>query len=116
MRKFLLIIGVLTSFTSSQQVYAKSTNNIELLIDGCIELVGIYKNKKDKYLLAGHTTSLSEAIKAGYCRGAIEQFIESNPNYCSADWFEIAEHIAALDQTSYLGNNQTAVLEMSCRG
>jgi hypothetical protein len=109
-----LLIFIFCIFTTN--TYAKSTNKVELLIDGCTELVGIYKNKREKNLLAGHTTSLSEAIKAGYCRGAIAQFIESNNRYCSSDWYKIAEVISNLNKKKSLHSSQSNLIKKSCHG
>lgn len=109
------IIFIILIFSIST-VNAKPYKQTEMLVDGCIEIVGIYKNKKDKYLSAGATTSLTEAMKAGYCRGAIEQFIQSSNRACYADWFEIAERISKMKKKSYQKLYQSRVLELSCNG
>ena len=41
----------------------------ELVIKSCKEVLEIYKSRNKKRLLASQTTSLSEAMYAGYCFG-----------------------------------------------
>lgn len=111
-----LFISIALSLCFSTAMAAERINSGALLIDGCIELVGIYKNKKDKYLLAGQTTSLSEAMKAGYCRGAIEQYIQSARPYCLQNWYEIAEQISRLDKSKYKSRKLSKLVELGCGG
>lgn len=99
--------------------YAQDSDG-ERLVQGCNELIGIYKNKKEKRLLASQLVSSSDAMLAGYCMGVIKAFKQvANPRVfyervqCAygvrgpcheirevtlckyEDWFEIAEKVAA---------------------
>ncbi len=111
-----VLIILMLSFASVS--YAQDSDG-ERLVQGCNELIGIYKNKKEKRLLASQLVSSSDAMLAGYCMGVIKAFKQvANPRvtyervqcaygvrgpchkvkevtWCqNDDWFEIAERVA----------------------
>jgi hypothetical protein len=79
--------------------WARSDDAAELR-QGCSELVDIYKARDQKKFLAMQTTSAAEALRAGYCRGVVIEYLRSN-SYCSYgwpandDWFAVARNVAA---------------------
>ncbi len=81
------------------------------LIEGCNELVNIYKSKNKKHLLAAQTTSLTESLRAGFCLGVIKEY--SKNHRCRSDWFDRAKFIAKFyeerDRIS-----ETSILKQSC--
>jgi len=106
----------------SQSSLARDNNDfvgLEGFVDGCTELVHIYEKRDKKRFLAGQTTSLSEALRAGYCRGVIEQYKEQNNHYsrgCHTDWYEIAEFVARQNGAEYKFGAMDSLLETACRG
>lgn len=98
---YITTLSTLTLLTAISQVTIAKDNNdfvgLESFVDGCTELVHIYEKRDQKRLLAGQTTSLSEALRAGYCRGVIDQYKREHNSYgyrCRTDWYEIAEFVA----------------------
>lgn len=75
---------------------AQADTSLERLIKGCSELTGIYKNQEEKHFLAAQMTSLSEALRGGYCRGVIDEYRRSEGYYdCrNVDWLQQATYIA----------------------
>lgn len=97
---------------------AQAEPHLERLIKGCGELTGIYKNQGEKRLLAAQMTSLSEALRAGYCRGVIDEYRRSGHYYnCrGVDWLQQATFIA---QYATMPTDRLRVedlLERSCGG
>jgi hypothetical protein len=92
--------------------------SLKRLVQGCSELTGIYKTKDEKRLLAAQMTSLSEAVRAGYCRGVIDEYRRSEGYYdCGhVDWMQQASYIA---QHATMPTDRLRVedlLERSCGG
>ncbi|UIP32233.1 hypothetical protein [Stutzerimonas kunmingensis] len=72
---------------------AQANDDPEHLIQSCKELVGIYAKRDEQHLLAGLVTSPSEALRAGYCRGVLDEYRRSS--FCSqSDWHTQAARIA----------------------
>ena len=72
---------------------AQANDDPEHLIQSCKELVGIYAKRDQQHLLAGLVTSPSEALRAGYCRGVLDEYRRSS--FCSqSDWHTQAARIA----------------------
>lgn len=113
---------VLTLLYLSQPATAKDKGDFagfEGFVDGCSELVQIYEKREQRRFFAGQTTSLSEALRAGYCRGIIEQYKRQNDHYrrgCHTDWYEIAEFVARQDGAEYKFGGMESLLETACRG
>lgn len=72
---------------------AQANDAPEHLIQSCKELVGIYAKRDQQHLLAGLVTSPSEALRAGYCRGVLDEYRRSS--FCAqSDWHIQAARIA----------------------
>ncbi|WP_157822840.1 hypothetical protein [Shewanella sp. ALD9] len=95
------------------------SDDAEFLVQACQEAVSIYKSRDEKALLASVRTSSSEAMRAGYCIGVLQQYIRQNSScgysrYRKTNWYPIALLIAdvsfgvnAVDRTT----SSTALLE-----
>lgn len=90
MKYLLVIFFIFNSITAS----AKDSET-EKLIKGCNELVGIYKNHKEKRLMSSMLASSSDALLAGYCMGITKSLTALSINSCGRrDWYQLAESIA----------------------
>lgn len=85
-RIFLLAALLFTGLVQADEDEAK------LLIKGCAEVATIYDRRGEKNLLAGINTSVAEALRAGYCKGVLEQYRRSGVCY-RTDWIEQAQKI-----------------------
>lgn len=63
------------------------------LVESCAELVDIYVKRDQLRFAAAQTTSLAEAMRAGYCRGVLDEF-QRNRQCRTSDWRAQAEVIA----------------------
>lgn len=72
---------------------AQANNDPKHLIQSCKELLGIYATRDQQHLLAGLVTSPSEALRAGYCRGVLDEYRRSKP-CAQSDWHTQAVYIA----------------------
>lgn len=108
--KTLSICCVLTSLLSP---LAQANNDPEYLIESCKELVGIYTKRDQQNLLAGITTSLSEALRAGYCMGVVDEYRRHNRCY-RHDWFTQASRVAEMPVSFAKRTTVRALLEHSC--
>jgi hypothetical protein len=103
--KFLSAILGLSILTTSQTVFAKEApfqyRDADLLVQSCQEAVDVFSSHEKTGYLAAYRTSLSEALRAGYCIGVLEQFSDAYDEDClgSAGWFENAKRIASLNLT-----------------
>ena len=94
---------------------AQADQDTERLVQGCREMVGIYAKREQMRMAAGLTTSLSEALRAGYCQGVIEQFRRDRDEVCTAlDWFEQAQRIAGQPRDIAQQASVNELLEQSC--
>jgi hypothetical protein len=57
-------------------------------------LVEIYAKRDQQHLLAGLTTSTSAALRAGYCRGVLDEFRRRTDFCYQGDWYVQASRIA----------------------
>ncbi len=100
MKKVLLILLVLAPLISPI-TYARGVfdnNSALLLVKSCREVLEIFKSRDEKKFLAAQRTSLSEAMRAGYCIGAVQNFnCESSRKY--GNWLVKARSIAAVPNT-----------------
>lgn len=94
-----------TILTAPQALFAKEGpfqyKDPRLLVQSCQEAVDIFSSHEETGYLAAYRTSLSEALRAGYCIGVLEQFSDAYDKYCTGDagWFENAKRIAAVNLT-----------------
>lgn len=110
-----LLMG-LFSVVCFQPVSAKDNRELDYFVKGCSELVQIYKSRNEQRLLAAQTTSLSEAMRAGYCRGVIDSYMQQNRYHCSStDWFSMASFISTQVGYETKHTNVNNLLELSCK-
>jgi len=64
------------------------------LIESCTELVNIYTRRDELRFAASQLTSLSEAMRAGYCRGVLDEY-QRHYECKTSDWREQANTIAS---------------------
>ncbi len=83
----LLLAGLLCS-----ALVQAEANETKLLIQGCAEVEAIYDRRGEKNLFAGINTSVAEALRAGYCKGVLEQYRRSGGCY-RTDWIKQAQQI-----------------------
>lgn len=99
-----VILG-LSILTAPQALFAKEApfqyRDAGLLVQSCQEAVDVFSSHEKTGYLAAYRTSLSEALRAGYCIGVLEQFSDAYSEYCSGNtgWFENAKRIASLNLT-----------------
>jgi len=82
----------------------------DFLISSCQELVAIYDKRGEERFLAGISTSVAEAMRAGICRGMLEEHSQHSRR-CSADWYEQALYISSSSSTE---NNVERILDRAC--
>ncbi len=93
------IFLVITMYALAVNVHAKKAfDNSDpiFMIEACKEVVEIYKSKDEKRFLASQRTSLAEAMRAGYCIGALQQ-ITCNNRFSKRNWMVAAKSIAQLN-------------------
>ena len=76
-----------------------SSNDGELLLQSCREAVELFDPKGNLGDYAALHTSMSEAMRAGYCIGVVKQYIQGSHSCDSkrnknARWLEIATMLA----------------------
>ena len=104
-----LLLGLL-AISFSQLSLAKGNFDRpgnELVIQSCKEVVEIYKSRDEKRLLASQTTSLSEAMRAGYCIGLLAT-TGCQSRFMKSNWLDAAKRIAELNPA--LDENKRASL------
>ncbi len=79
---------------SSNIAYALPDSNSKHLVTSCQALVEIYAKRDQQHLLAGLTTSTSAALRAGYCRGVLDEFRRRTDFCYQGDWYVQASRIA----------------------
>jgi hypothetical protein len=80
----------------------------DALATSCQELIAIYDKKGDQRFIAGMSTSVAEAMRAGICRGMIEE--HTNHSRCNRGWYAMASTIAESDSYS----DVEVMLEIAC--
>tara|TARA_R110001606_G_scaffold361754_3_gene514960 strand:+ start:18134 stop:18475 length:342 start_codon:yes stop_codon:yes gene_type:complete len=111
MKLYTLMIVFLLNVLQSSIVQAN--NDPEHLIQSCQELVSIYTKRGEKHLTAGLTTSLSEALRAGYCMGVVDEYRRRNE--CNTnDWLRQAQAIAELPLSFAKRASVEQLLGISC--
>lgn len=105
--------ALLVTLTFTLAPTAQARDHSERLIQSCHELVGIYAKRDEKNLLAGVTTSVSEALQAGYCMGVLDEYRRHDRCY-SSDWFTQARKIADMSDDYSKRISLNDLLEFSC--
>lgn len=93
---FLLCLSFTTSVSAKQPLFG---DDGEFLVQACQEAIDIYSSREEKQLLASVRTSMSEAMRAGYCIGVLQQYIKQNSTcsysrYRKSNWYTLAQSIA----------------------
>ena len=104
----LVISFSLMSAISGQAQAQAAPITAETLTSNCQELIAIYDKKGKQKLMAGISTSVAEAMRAGICRGMIEE--HANHNTCDKGWYDMASSIAEMDSFS----NVETMLDSAC--
>lgn len=86
------------------------------LIVSCKELEAIYEKRDKQQFLAGLTTSTSEALRAGYCRGVLEEFRRTRTVCAQRDWYKQAKLIASYSAYAEELPSVDSLLRQSCDG
>ena len=109
-----LLIVLMLSFAPIS--YAQDMD-AKRLAQGCNELIGIYKNKNEKRLLASQLVSSSDAMLAGYCMGVTTLISNFGLNECRGrNWYELAEVIASTWKLTKHKVSVDRVLRSICHG
>lgn len=111
---WLSIILFFCGINVSHLAFAKDEQNLEYFAQGCSELVQIYKTRSEQRLLAAQTTSLSEALRSGYCKGVIDMYKQQHYYDCSADWYELAGFVSKQFGSESKFGNIESLLEIGC--
>jgi hypothetical protein len=84
------------------------------LIISCKKLEGIYEKRDKQQFLAGLTTSTSDALRAGYCRGVLDEFRRTGDFCAQRDWYKQAVHIASYSAYAEELPSVDSLLRQSC--
>jgi hypothetical protein len=89
----ILIILVFSVLFSGQ---SKAADQAYDLIKSCIEAVNIFDDRGENKILVAVSTSLEEALRAGYCRGVIIEYRRQERGNCErSSWLVQARNIAS---------------------
>ncbi len=92
---------------------SNATDDSIKLVQGCKELTAIFSTHEKQRLMAAATTSLSEAMMAGYCMGVVSEY--QRRNYCGAsDWHELASRIAELPNWYRGDDDMDSLMDKAC--
>lgn len=108
---------IIAAFSVLALSSAASAEDPARLIEGCKELVRIYDKHGERQAMVGFTTSVSDAMRAGYCRGVIDEFRRADRSALCRhqEWRSQALKIARTDEkTPRL--TVSKLLEGSCGG
>ncbi len=94
------------------QIVGAETNR-SMLIEGCAEAIQIYEDNQRYRWQAATMTSLSESLRAGYCRGVIDEYDRNH--HCGGDWLERARYIADHKEVKSLPPSTEDLLGEACR-
>ena len=108
-----------TMLLASSSAFSKEApfqlQDAAFLVESCSEAIDIFASQEETGYLAAYRTSLSEAMRAGYCIGVIEHYTDVNAYDChrGSGWFEHAKSIASLEpaQPELAGKDAHWVLE-----
>jgi len=93
MIRYLLVLIAFISMSSSA-----ADIDSEILIHSCQEYVAIYDRRGEKNLMPSVSTSVAEAMRAGICRGMLEEHTRHERYSCgSGEWYQQALFIAKQD-------------------
>lgn len=110
MIRYLLVFATLIAMNS-----AAADVDGKTLILSCQEYVAIYDRRGEKSLLASISTSPAEAMRAGICRGMLEEHAKHQPSSCDTPWYQQALFIANQDAELYQQSREQ-LLDEACGG
>lgn len=87
------VIAVASLLVHSVPGIASQGVTYQSLRQACSAVIQIYEAREQERLLAGITTSRSEAMRAGYCKGVIESYQLRLQGRCRVDWYVQAVRI-----------------------
>ena len=102
---------ILALFVMSQSAIADIDS--KALVEGCREYVAIYDKREKRRLLAAVSTSVEEAMRAGLCRGMLEEHHQHQRYNCDSSWYKQAAFIAEQDPENYFYTRET-LLDQAC--
>lgn len=88
-----ILLGI-SAFSNAKDQFRSP--NPEFIIESCKEVIEIYKARDEKKFMASQRTSLTEALRAGYCIGLITMTACERGSYKN-DWMKAAKLISDLD-------------------
>lgn len=94
---------------------AQASEEPQYLIQSCQELVDVYTDADQLRTIAKVASSFSEALRAGYCMGRVDEYRRSY-ECATDDWFEQATRIAELPESFSSRTTVDELLEHSCAG
>ena len=87
--------------------------NRTALIEGCFEAIQLYENNQQYTFKAALITSLSEALRAGYCKGVIDEYDRGHD--CKGDWLTRARYVAGYKDEKSLPPSTESLLRGACQ-
>ncbi|WP_339861456.1 hypothetical protein [Thalassospira alkalitolerans] len=76
-------------------IQAQASDDANDLIKSCVEAVNVFDKKGEGKFLVALSTSLEEALRAGYCRGVIIEYRRQERGNCErSSWLVQARNIA----------------------
>jgi len=110
------VIRYLLVFTAFMAMNSSAADiDSETLILSCQEYVAIYDRRGEKNLMASVSTSPAEAMRAGICRGILEEHAKHKGYSCDSPWYQQALYIAKQDPEQYLYSREQ-LLDEACDG
>lgn len=107
--------ALLLTVTAINSVFAAVDS--ETLITACKDFVAVYDRRGERRFLAGIATSTAEAMRAGLCRGVMEEHARhsrsSGRQRCSGKWYEQASFIANQYPSDFVGSSER-LLDAAC--
>lgn len=94
---------------------AQASDDPQYLIQSCQELVDVYTDADQLRTIAKVTSSFSEALRAGYCMGRVDEYRRSY-ECATEDWFEQAKRISEMPESFSARTTVNELLEHSCAG
>lgn len=107
MRKLVQSVVITSCLFICNNIVAKEQlfqpEDTAFLQSSCREVIEIFNKKQETGKYAALHTSMSEAMRAGYCIGVLQQYIKTPPkcknkygNYRALNWFDLAQIIVGL--------------------
>lgn len=92
--KFFRCLILIFAFSIGGGIQSQAADEAYDLIKSCIEAVNVFDGSGENNLFAAVSTSLEEALRAGYCRGVIVEYRRQKRGNCGRSWLVQARNIA----------------------